>query len=151
MGLFAVALVAALVACSDDDPKSDSPSDGDPTSSVGSPSGTSEPSVTEVTVDCPEFAETAKKIVEAQAELYAPGGDAGQAIDDLLVELESLKEGAPEDVQQALTDLGSGFEDAAALLEDPTRQNQARLVALAEQLAEDGEKVTGYITEQCGG
>jgi len=149
MGILAVALVASLAACSDDDPDSDSSSNDDPTASVGSPSGTAEPSVTEVTVDCPEFADTAKKIVEAQADLYTPGGDAKQAIDDLLVELEALKEGAPEDVQQALTDLGSGFQDAAALLEDPTPENQAALVDLAEQLAEDGETVTGYITEQC--
>ena len=149
MGILAVALAASIAACSDD-PDSDSPANEDPTSSVGTASGTAEPSVTEATVDCPEFAETARTIVEAQTELYTPGGDAAQAIDDLLVELEALKEGAPEDVQQALTDLGSGFQDAADLLEDPTRENQAQLVALAEQLAEDGETVTGYITEQCG-
>ena len=149
MGILAVALIASLAACSDD-PEADAPSDDDPTASLGSASGTAEPSVTEVTVDCPEFADTAQKIVEAQAELYTPGGDATQAIDDLLVELEALKEGAPEDVQQALTDLGSGFQDAATLLEDPTGENQAKLVGLSEQLAEDGETVTGYITEQCG-
>jgi hypothetical protein len=149
MGILAVALVASLSACSDD-PDSDSSSNEDPTASVGSASGTGEPSVTEATVDCPEFADTAKKIVEAQAELYTPGGDAAQAIDDLLVELEALKEGAPEDVQQALTDLGSGFQDAAELLEDPTPENQAALAALAPELATDGETVTTYITEQCG-
>lgn len=150
MGILAVALVTSLAACSDDDPDSDPSSNDDPTAAVGTPSGTAEPSVTEVTVDCPEFADTAKKIVEAQTELYTPGGDAAQAIDDLLVELEALKEGAPEDVQQALTDLGSGFQDAAGLLEDPTSENQAALVELAPQLAEDGATVTGYITEQCG-
>lgn len=150
MGILALALAASLAACSDDDPDSGSSPNDDPTSSVGSASGTAEPSATEVTVDCPEFAETAKKIVEAQAELYTPGGDAKQAIDDLLVELEALKKDAPDDVQQALTDLGSGFQNAAALLEDPTRENQAQLIELAPQLAEDGETVTGYITEQCG-
>jgi len=149
MGIFAVALIASLAACSDD-PESDAPSDADPTASVGTASGTAEPSVTEVTVDCPEFADTAKKIVEAQAKLYTPGGDATQAIDDLLAELEALKEGAPEDVQQALTDLGSGFQDAAELLEDPTQENQAALAALAPELAADGETITGYITEECG-
>jgi len=150
MGIFAVALVASLAACSDD-PDSDSPSSGVSKSPSSSASGPSDDPATEVTVDCPEFADTAGKIIEAQAELYsAGGGDASQAIDDLLVELEALKEGAPDDVQGALTNLGSGFQDAAALLESPTKQNQAKLVELAPQLSEDGQKITAYITSECG-
>lgn len=152
MGVIAVVLVMSLGACSDDpDSSSDGPRSTS-TSDIGSPTGDSsdDPSVTEVTVDCPEFEDAAKKIAEAQAALYDPSGDADQAIDDLQTELDALKDGAPDDVKQALTDLGSGFQDAADLLKNPTQANQARLVALAPELADDGQTVTDYITEQCG-
>lgn len=150
----AVLLVGLLGACSDDDPEAE-PGDGPTTvssSDIGSPTGkpTDDPSVSEITVDCPKFEKLAREIADAQAALYDPAGDPEQAIADLQAGLEELKEGAPEDIQQALTDLGSGFQDAAELLADPTQTNQARLVALAAELAADGQRVTTYVTEQCG-
>lgn len=153
------ALALALGACSDDgDESGDAPraastsDDGAGADPTADPTvvPSDDPSVTEVTVDCPAFEDAARRIADAQALLYGPSGDPEQAIADLQVELEALKEGAPDDVRQALTDLGAGFEDAAELLADPTKGNQARLVALAPELAEAGERITTYVTEQCG-
>lgn len=131
-----VLLAAALVGCSDDtDPVSaQAPSDGPPS---------------EVTVDCPEFEDTARKIVDAQASLYTAAGDP-EAIDDLVAELDALKEGAPEDVRTALDDMGTAFRDAAELLEEPTAQSRAELVALAPGLSDAGRTITEYVQEQCG-
>jgi hypothetical protein len=132
-----VALALSVSACSDD---------GDDPESGASP--TSDTPLTEITVDCPEFEDAAKKITDAQAALYSGRGDS-EAIDDLVAELDALKEGAPDDVQTALTDMGAAFRDAAALLEKPTRENKAKLVQLAPQLAEDGQTITSYITSEC--
>ena len=152
MGILAVTLAVTLAACSDDpDSKSDSdaPSNGESESSA-----VSEPPDNDVTVgsiDCPEFADVAAKIVQAQTDLYAPSGagDPGAAVDDLVAELDGLKEGAPEDVQEALSELGDGFERAAELLEDGTQQAQAELLTLAPQLAAAGQKINDYVAEQC--
>jgi uncharacterized phage infection (PIP) family protein YhgE len=152
MGVLAVVVGLSLGACSDDSDSSSGDGPKSPsTSDIGSPADdpADDPSVTEVTVDCPEFEDAAKKIADAQTALYDPAGNTDEAIDDLLAELDALKKGAPDDVQQALTDLSSGFQDAADLLENPTQGNQARLVALASQLADDGRQVTDYIQEQC--
>jgi hypothetical protein len=139
MGAVAVALALALTACSDDG--------GDDRESGGSP--TADAPLTEVTIDCPEFEDVAEKITDAQTELYSGTGDAA-VIDDLVAELDALKEGAPEDVQTALDDMGEAFRDAAALLEKPTRKAKAELAALAPQLAEAGQTITSYITSECG-
>ena len=141
MGILAVALAASLAACSDDpDSKSDSPSNGESESSDGH-RHTGQRRRRSGSIDCPEFADVGAKIVEAQTDLYAPSGagDPGAAIDDLVAELDGLKEGAPEDVQEALSELGDGFERAAELLEDATQQGQAELLTLAPQLAEAGQ------------
>lgn len=140
MGALALALAATLAACSDD-PESESES--------RSPSASPDAPLTEVTISCPEFEDTAKRITEAQAELYGGTADS-ETIDELVAELDALKEGAPPDVQAALTDMGAGFRDAAELLENPTRENQAKLAELAPKLSEDGQTVTAYITSKCG-
>ena len=150
MGILAVALAASLAACSDDpDSKSDSPSNGESESSAVTDTPNND--VTVGSIDCPEFADVAAKIVQAQTDLYAPSGagDPGAAIDELVAELDGLKEGAPEDVEEALSELGDGFERAAELLEDGTRQGQAELLTLAPQLAEAGQAITDYVAEQC--
>jgi ABC-type Fe3+-hydroxamate transport system substrate-binding protein len=127
-------LVAALSACSDDE-KSSEP---EPTASM-----------TEVTVQCDRYADTAKKITDAQTALYSgTGGD--EAIDTLVTELDGLKEGAPADVKAALTELTSAFEDAKVVLENPTPENKAKLADLAPKLSADGQKITAYITSKCG-
>lgn len=153
MGILAVALVASMAACSDDDePKSDSdkPSSNESTSQ-GDASDTPSDEESVGSIDCPEFADIAAKIVTAQTELYSPSGtgDPGAAIDDLVAELDGLKEGAPEDVQEALSELGDGFERAAELLEDATQQGKAELLTLAPQLAAAGETITDFVAEQC--
>ena len=153
MGILAVALVAALAACSDDpEPGSDSdaPSSSG-SSSSGAASDTPNNDVSVGTIDCPEFADAAAKIVQAQSDLYAASGDGdpGVAIEDLVAELDGLKEGAPEDIQEALSQLGDGFERAAELLDSTSQQAQAELVSLAPQLAEAGQQITDYVAEQC--
>lgn len=147
MGIVVVVLAAALSACTDD-PESSPRSGPEPSPEPTSQSTAPEAPLTEVTVPCPEFADTAQRIADAQAALYSGAGD-NTAIDDLEAELDALKEGAPPDVQAALTDIGAGFRDAAELLEDPTPKNKARLADLASTLAAAGQKITGYITSKC--
>jgi thymidine phosphorylase len=134
VGILVLALAAALSACSDDSDDSD-----------GSPSD--QPS--EITIECDEFEDTAAAIAQAQSDLYAGTGGTAEAIDTLVVELEALKEGAPADVQTALTDMIAGFRDAEELLEDPSPKNQSKLAELAPKLAEDSQTITEYVTSEC--
>jgi hypothetical protein len=129
-----VTLVAALSACSGDD---EGGADPDPTDSVS-----------EITVDCDEYADAAKAITDAQGQLYSVPGSEG-AIDRLASELAALKDGAPPDIQAALTDMEAGFRDAGRLLEHPTPKKNARLVSLAPELSADGQKITAYIRSEC--
>jgi hypothetical protein len=147
MGILAVVLAAALGGCSDDPESSDEPSSSEPSSSTSLSTEQSVP-LTETPVDCPEFAEVATKITDAQTALYSGTGDTA-VIDDLVAELDGLKEGAPADVQDALDDMASAFQDAAEILADPTAENQAKLAELGPQLADAGQKITAYFTSQC--
>lgn len=135
-GLVAVMLAAALTACSDE-------SDGDADSGE-SPSAP----LTEITVDCDQFADTTKKISDAQAALYTGTGDP-ETIETLVAELDALKDGAPADIQDALTDMGAAFRAAAEILENPTRKKKAELEDLAPKLSQDGQKITDYILSEC--
>lgn len=138
LAVLGAVLVAATAACSDDP---------DPDARPSGP-------MTEITVDCEEFADAAKAITDAQTALYASGPDGDtdgdDAIDALVAELDGLKDDAPDDVRAALTSLGAGFRIAEAILADPTPEKQAELAELAPRLAEDGQKVTAYITSECG-
>lgn len=134
LAVLGAVLVAATAACSDDP---------DPDARPSGP-------MTEITVDCEEFADAAKAITDAQTALYASGPDSDDAIDALVAELDGLKDDAPDDVRAALTSLGAGFRSAEAILADPTPEKQAELAELAPRLAEDGQKVTAYITSECG-
>ena len=136
-GILAVALVASLSACSGGD---DDSHDAEPSPSGGP--------LTEMTIDCARFADTAKKITDAQAALYA--GTGGTAtIDTLVSELTALKAEAPADIQTALTDMEAAFRDAEEILEHPTRENKARLADLSPKLSADGREITAYITSEC--
>lgn len=108
--------------------------------------------LTEITVSCDRFADTAQRITDAQAALYdgKDGPADAEAVDALVTELDALKEDAPEEVRTALTDLGTGFRSAQRLLADPTDANRAELVALTPALAEDGQTVTSWIADECG-
>jgi hypothetical protein len=141
--LLAVALIVALSACTDDDRPSSDPSSSD------TPASAPEAPLTEITVPCAQFAEATQKITDAQAALYSGSGGSA-AIDDLVAELTALQEGAPPDIQTALTDMAAAFRDAAELLENPTPDNKAKLVDLSSKLAADGQKITAYITSKCG-
>jgi len=135
--ILAVVLAFALTlsACSGDDDSDDAgPNPSDP--------------VSEITLDCDEYADTARAITDAQAQLYAGTGGAA-AIDSLVTELTALKAEAPADIQTALTDMEAAFRDAAEILEHPTEENKSRLADLAPKLSDDGQKITAYITSQC--
>ncbi len=116
------------------------------------PKGAPSTELTEITVECARYADTAQRITDAQTALYdgkdAPEDDA--AVDALVKELDALQEGAPSDVRTALTDLGEGFRSAQQLLADPTEANRAALAELTPKLSEDSQTVTGWIVEQCG-
>ena len=134
-GIVAVALAVTLSACTGDSGDSD-------------PSPT-EARLSEITLECAEFADTAQKITDAQTALYSDIGGAG-AIDTLSAELAALQVDAPPDIQTALTGMLSAFRDAEEILENPTPENKARLADLSPGLAADGQKITAYITSQCG-
>lgn len=128
--IFAAVLVASLSACG-----------GDPESSPSD-------ELTEITLACEKFDDTAKKITDAQASLYSGTGST-EAIDTLEAELSALKDGAPADVRTALTDLSAAFRDAEQILEKPTPENTAKLAAVAQKLSDDGQKITAYIASEC--
>lgn len=115
---------------------------------------TSAPSteLTEITVECDRFADTAQRITDAQTALYdgKDSPDDAAAVGTLVEELDALKQDAPADVRTALTDLGEGFRSAQRLLAEPTEANRTQLAALTSALAVDGQTVTGWIVEQCG-
>jgi hypothetical protein len=121
---------------------------GDPDEPKGAPST----ELTEITVECARYADTAQRITEAQTALYdgedAPGDVV--VVNTLVEELDALKQDAPSDVRTALTGLGEGFRSAQQLLADPTEANRAALAELTPRLSEDGQTVTGWIVEQCG-
>lgn len=104
--------------------------------------------MTEVTIPCDRFADTAKKITDAQAEIY--GGSGGsEAIDALLAELDALKDGAPGDVKKALTEMSDAFQKAQDVLKDPANADTAELADLGTKLSEDSQKITAYIVSKC--
>ena len=124
---------------------------GDPGDS-GGPKVAPSTELTEITVECDRFADTAQRITDAQTALYdgKDSPDDATAVDALVEELDALKQDAPADVRTALSDLGEGFRSAQQLLADPTEANRAALAELTPQLSEDGRTVTGWIVEQCG-
>ena len=78
--ILAVALLVALSACTgDDDTAEPEPNPSDP--------------VTEMTVDCDRFADTAMRITDAQTALYSGSGGTA-AIDTLNAELTALNIGS---------------------------------------------------------
>lgn len=138
LGLPAALAVLALLCggCSDDPDESDA----DPSAPV-----------TDITVECDRFEDTAQRITDAQTTLY-DGKDSPEdatAVDSLVTELDALKEDAPDDVDDALTGLGEGFRSAQELLADPTPANSDELAALAPALSEDSQAVTAWILSQC--
>jgi hypothetical protein len=104
--------------------------------------------MTEVTIACDKFSDTAKKIADAQAEIYAGTGGT-EAIDSLRHELDALKDGAPADVKDALTEMADAFEKAQEIMADPTQANPAELADLGPKLSADGQKITAYVVSKC--
>ncbi|WP_182376436.1 hypothetical protein [Nocardioides sp. WS12] len=138
LGLPAALAVLALLCggCSDDPDESDA----DPSAPV-----------TDITVECDRFEDTAQRITDAQTALY-DGKDSpadAEAVDTLVAELDALKDDAPDDVDTALTDLGEGFRSAQELLADPSAADGAALAELAPGLSEDSQTVTTWILSQC--
>lgn len=107
--------------------------------------------MTEYTVPCAEFEDTAKKITDAQTEMYDGSGNT-EAIETLLDELEALKADAPADVEKALTELADAFRSAAEIMKSATPGSTVdfdQLAKLAPELSEDSQKVTAYIVSKC--
>jgi len=104
--------------------------------------------MTEITVPCDKYEDTAKKITDAQAEIYSGTGGA-EALASLRTELEGLKAGAPADVKTALTELVDAFEQAQQVMDDPANADASALADLGPKLSKDGQKVTAYIVSKC--
>jgi hypothetical protein len=105
--------------------------------------------MTEITVPCDTYADTAKKITDAQAEIYSGTGDGAEAIASLRSELDGLQDGAPADVKAALTELGDALEKAQQIMADPENADTSELADLGPKLSEDSQKVTAYIVSKC--
>lgn len=146
LGILGLFLALTLTACggSDDDKGSEDKKASDASTRLATPSG----EMTELTVPCAAFADTASKIADAQKDLYTKSG-AADAVDKLAGELGELKDGAPADVKRAIDDLVDAFRTAADVLENPTSAGQAELAKLAGKLSEAGQKVTAYVTAKC--
>lgn len=107
--------------------------------------------LTPVVVDCPRFADTSKLITQAQTKLYSGSAeDAHQAVETLATNLTALRQGAPTDVQRALSDLIDGFRNTEQLLANPTTESRKKAAALSPRLSSDGQKITGYVISRCG-
>jgi len=104
--------------------------------------------MTEVTIACDQFAGTAKKITDAQAELYAGKGGA-EAIASLRHELDALGKGAPADVRAAITEMLDAFGKAQQILQHPNPDDSAKLAALGPRLSADSQKITAYVVAKC--
>ena len=142
VAILALALVAALTACGGGDDKDAS---SDP-SRITSPTA----ELTETTLNCGKFNDTAKKIIDAQTKIFT-GTDAevAKAAEALTDQLEGLKKGAPDDVKAALTNLSAAFTDIIDLRKNPNGEAQTRLASLGAKLAADGQKISAYIVSKC--
>lgn len=122
---------------------------GDPDEPVADPSAP----LSDVTVDCDRFEDTAQRITDAQTVLYdgKDSPDDAAAVDDLVGELQALEEEAPDDVDAALRGLAEGFRSAQELLADPGTADSGELSTLSATLAEDGQAVTTWILSRCAG
>jgi hypothetical protein len=104
--------------------------------------------MTEITLDCARYAGTAKRITDAQTELYQGSGGT-EAVDRLVTELDGLRDGAPPDVKAALAELGEAFRKAQQVMAHPTPGSAAELSGLGPKLSADSQKVTAYIVSRC--
>jgi hypothetical protein len=148
-GIIALVLIPVLAACGGTDKKSsDDVSSAGPTKAPSLLATPSNP-LTEITVPCTKFADAARKIVDAQTKLYSAAGANPGEVTKLVNELNALKDGAPDDVKSALTDLGDAFKAIGQLGSKPTAALQAKVADLAPKLAADGQKITAYITSKC--
>jgi len=132
-----------LTACGggDDDkkPSADSTRLGSPTASL-----------TETTIDCGRYNDTAQEIIEAQTKIFSgTEAEVAAAADALDAQLEALKKGAPDDVKAALSDLSAAFDDVVELRKNPSSDAQTRLAALGAKLSEDGQKIAAYVISKC--
>lgn len=107
--------------------------------------------MTQMKIDCAQYADTAKKITDAQTELYSSAGGtpSTRAVDDLLGELDALEKGAPADVKAALVQMRDAFRKAQAMMAHPSQDDAAALSALGPELSKDSQKITAYVVSRC--
>src|SRR5690348_12507151 len=136
--ILVVVLGAALTACGggggDDKPSAKSTRLGTPTTNV-----------TETTLDCSKYADTAQKIVQAQQELYAGSGGSTEALDTLKSEMDALKDGAPDNVKTAIDELDDAFAKVQEIITSNSATAQQQLASMGQELSKDGQTITTYI------
>ncbi|MFL6109433.1 MAG: hypothetical protein ACJ72L_20915 [Marmoricola sp.] len=140
--ILVVVLAGALTACGGND-STKTPSGA--STRLGAPTSP----VTQTTLDCEKYADTAQKIARAQQELYAGKGGSTDALDALKSEMDALKEGAPDDVKAAIDELNDAYAKVQEIIADPSSQAQSDLATMGPKLASDGEKITTYVVSQC--
>ncbi|RNL80869.1 hypothetical protein EFL95_00315 [Nocardioides marmorisolisilvae] len=141
-----VVLAAALTGCGGGGDKKDADkTPGAANTRLSTPTS----KVTEVTLDCAKYADTAQKIAEAQQELYAGSGGSTEALDTLKSRMDALKDGAPDNVKAAIDELNQAFEKVQQIIANPTTEAQQELAQMGPKLATDGQTITTYIVSQC--
>ena len=145
-GILVVVLAAALTACGGGGDKKDADkTPGGPSTRLSTPTA----KVTEVTLDCEKYRDTAQKIAEAQQELYAGSGGSTEALDTLKSRMDALKDGAPDNVKAAIDELNQAFEKVQQIMANPTAEAQQELAQMGPKLATDGQTISTYIVSQC--
>lgn len=103
------------------------------------------------TLDCSKFADTAKRITDAEQKIYTGTGsvDAATEVAALKAELNTLKDGAPGEVKAALDDLAGAFDKVVEIMKNPTSSARSELAALTPKLSTDGQKIAAYVATKC--
>jgi len=145
-GILVLVLAGALTGCGGGGDKGDS---GKSPSSGNTRVSTPTSKVTQTTLDCAKYADTAQKITEAQQELFAGGGGSTEALDTLKSRMNALKDGAPDNVKAAVDELNDAFAKVQEIIANPSSEAQQELATMGPKLSQDGLTITTYIVSQC--
>lgn len=150
-GVLALVLVASLSACGDDD-KTDANSEPSSTASVTSSDPVESLDPSDVDAEkCANFLAGKAKADELSSQL-TPGANISEAIEAANEQFEALKEGAPEEIREALeavqaayTALGDFYKDPSSMTADAAAEMESSM----KDLQENALKLNNWILENC--